>query len=108
VHKTKTLDIDDLQKCLMQTWFDFNQDTTDAATDLCSGVTTWDHNVTRVRGHFDHMFRNEFSFHNSPEHTIKLSIYVDPCNGYFLVIKTRSCVRMRLRCFEFDKVVQQN
>jgi len=26
-------DVDDLQKCLVQTWFDFDQNTTDSTTD---------------------------------------------------------------------------
>jgi len=33
VSKTKILDIDDLQKRLVQTWFDFGQNVTDAAID---------------------------------------------------------------------------
>jgi len=33
VYETKICDIDDLQKCLTQTWFDFEQKVMDAAID---------------------------------------------------------------------------
>jgi len=33
VYKTKTCDINDLQKCLLQTWFDFEQSVIEAAID---------------------------------------------------------------------------
>jgi len=46
VYKTKIRDIDEVQKCLMQTWFDFEQNVIDAAIDewrdhLRSCVRTW-------------------------------------------------------------------
>ena len=50
VYETKIHDIDDLRKRLMQTWFDFDQDITDAAIDQGR-----DHLRSRVRaggGHF--------------------------------------------------------
>jgi len=54
VYETKINDIDDLRKRLMQTWFDFDQNITDAAVDQ------WcDHLKSRVHaggGHFEHMF----------------------------------------------------
>jgi len=33
MYKTKINDISDLQKCLMQTWYDSEQDVIDAVTD---------------------------------------------------------------------------
>jgi len=33
MHETEIHDIDNLRKCLMQTWFDFQQDVIDAAID---------------------------------------------------------------------------
>jgi len=55
VYKTKTCDIDDLQKYLMQTWFDFEQTVIEAAIDqwrdrlrLCvraGGAKVWIHAV---------------------------------------------------------------
>ena len=52
VNETMILDIDDLQKRLTPTWFDFKQDITDAAIDMCrpSG------------GHFEHVLWHECSF----------------------------------------------
>jgi len=54
VYETRTHDIDDIPKRFMQTWFDFVQDITDAATDQ------W-HDYLRScvhagGGHFEHMF----------------------------------------------------
>jgi len=53
VYKTKIRDIDEVQKCLMQTWFDFEQNVIDAAID------EWrDHLRSCVRaggGHFEHI-----------------------------------------------------
>jgi len=53
VYKTKIHGIDDLRKRLMQTWFDFDQDIIDTATDQ------WrDHLTSCVRaggGNFEHM-----------------------------------------------------
>jgi len=54
LYETKIRDIDNLRKGLMQTWFDFDQDITDAAIDQ------WrDHLRPCMRaggGHFEHMF----------------------------------------------------
>jgi len=72
VSETKIRDIDDLQKCLMQTWFDFEQNVIDAAIDqwrdclrscVCAGG-----------GHFERMLRNHCSFvlRGSAEHFMKL------------------------------------
>jgi len=41
VYETKICDIDDLQKCLMQTWFTLNQML--STLRLSSGATVWDH-----------------------------------------------------------------
>jgi len=49
MYETNIRDIDELHKCLIQTWFDFEQNVTDAAIDiddvtwLTSGATTSDH-----------------------------------------------------------------
>jgi len=54
LYETKIHGIDDLRKRLMQTWFNFDQDITDAAIDQ------WrDHLRSCVRadgGHFEHVF----------------------------------------------------
>jgi len=54
VYETKIRDVDDLQKRLLQTWFDYDHDIIDAAIDQ------WhDHQKPCVhagRGHFEHMF----------------------------------------------------
>jgi len=60
VYGTKICDIYDLQKCLMQTWVDFEQNVIEAATDQ------W-HDSLRscmhaVGGHFEHMLRNHCLF----------------------------------------------
>jgi len=74
VYKTKIRDIDEVQKCLMQTWFDFEQNVIDAAID------EWrDHLRSCVRaggGHFEHILWNYCSFvlHGSSEHFMKLSV----------------------------------
>jgi len=53
VYETMIHDMGDLQKCLMQTWFDFEQDTADDAVDQ------WrDRLRSCVRaggGHFEHV-----------------------------------------------------
>jgi len=41
VYETKICDIDDLRKCLMQTWFDINRMLWNLR--LTSGATVWDH-----------------------------------------------------------------
>jgi len=42
VYKTKICDIGDLQKRLMQTWFDFEQNV-NTTLRLSNGATVWDH-----------------------------------------------------------------
>jgi len=53
-------DVDDLRKLLMQTWFEFDQDSNDATIDQ------WhDHLRSCLHaggGHFEHMLWNECSF----------------------------------------------
>jgi len=52
-YETKICDIDDLQKCLMQTWFDFEQNFIEAATDQwCDRLRSC---VRAGGGHFEHM-----------------------------------------------------
>jgi len=74
VHETKTCDIGDLQKRLMQTWFDFEQNVIEDAIDqwrdrLRSCVRAGDE-------HFEHMLRNYcfFVLCGSSEHFLKLSL----------------------------------
>ena len=79
----------------MQTWFDFDQDITDPA------INQWrDHLRSCVcagGGRFEHM---------SLECLIKLSMWFDAYDGYFVVNIIRwSCVHMHFRCFEFHKLV---
>jgi len=54
MYETKIHDINNFRKCLMQTWFNFDQDITDAAIDQ------WrDHLRPYVRAggrHFEYMF----------------------------------------------------
>jgi len=57
MHETKIVDINDLQKRLMQTCFDFDQNIVDA------GVTIWDHVCVQPGGgHFERMLWHECSF----------------------------------------------
>jgi len=74
VYRTKINGICDLQKCLTQTWVDFEQNVIEAAIDqwrdslrLC---------VRAGGGHFEHMLRNYCSFVlcGSSEHFMKLSM----------------------------------
>jgi len=57
LYKAKICDICDLQKCLMQTWVDSEQNVIEAATDQ------WPNRLRScVRaggGHFEHMLRNK-------------------------------------------------
>jgi len=74
VSETKIRDIDDLQKCLMQTWFDFEQNVIDAAIDQWHDcVRSCVHAGGR---HFEHMLWNHCSFvlRGSSEHFMKLSV----------------------------------
>jgi len=51
---SKIHDIDNLRKCLMQTWFDFDQDITDATIDQwCDHLRSY---VCADGGHFEHTF----------------------------------------------------
>jgi len=59
-------DIDDLQKCLIQTWFDLWSGHYRCMLRLTSGVTVRD--VHAGGGHFEHMLWNECSFYDSSEH----------------------------------------
>jgi len=74
VYGTKISDIYDLQKCLMQTWIDFEQNVIEAANDQ------WRDSLRScVRaggGHFEHMPRNYclFVLCGSSEHFMKLSM----------------------------------
>jgi len=53
VYETKICDIGDLQKCFMQTWFDFEQNVIDAA------IVKWRYHlrscVSAGARHFEHM-----------------------------------------------------
>jgi len=74
VYETKICDIGDLQKRLMQTWFDFEENVIDAA------IVKWrDHLRSCVHaggGHFEHMLWNYCSFVlcGLSEHFMKLSM----------------------------------
>jgi len=74
LYETKIYDIYDLQKRLMQSWFDFQQNAIEAAIDQ---------RHDRLRscvhaggGHFEHMLWNYCSFvlRGSSEHFVKLSL----------------------------------
>ena len=56
VYGTKICDIYDLQKCMMQTWVDFEQNVIEAAIDQ------WRDNLRSCMraggGHFEHLLRN--------------------------------------------------
>jgi len=74
VYEAKICDICDLQKCLTQTWVDFEQNVIEAATDqwhdsLRSCMRAGD-------GQFEHMLRNYclFVLCGSSEHFMKLSM----------------------------------
>ena len=105
VYETKICDIDDLQKRLMQTWFDFEQNIIDAA------IVQW---LDRLRscvsaggGNFERMLLNYVHLHYVVYHNI---LWNCQCNfgafdGYFVVnVKTWINVRMHFRCFNFNKV----
>ena len=53
VYETKICDIDDLQKCLIQTWFDFEQNVIEAVIDQWRDRR--DHCMRAGGGHFEHM-----------------------------------------------------
>ena len=56
MYKTKIYDISDLQKRLMQTWFDFEQNVIDAAIDQWRNRSR--SCVHAGGGHFEHMLWN--------------------------------------------------
>jgi len=76
VYKTKICDMCDLQKRLMQTWIDFEQNVIEAAIDQ------WRHHlkpcVRAGGGHFEHMMWNYCScvLCGLSEHFMKLSMYL--------------------------------
>jgi len=73
VYETKICDIDDLQKRLMQTWFDFEQNIIDAA------IVQWRDRlrscVSAGGGHFERMLLNDVHLYcGLSEHFMKLSM----------------------------------
>jgi len=72
MYKTDIDDIDDLQKCLMQTWFDFEQNVIEAAIDQWRDCLR--SCVRAGEGKFEHMLWNYCSFVlcGSSEHFMKL------------------------------------
>jgi len=75
----------DLQKCLTQTWVDFEQNVIEAAIDQ------WRDSLRSYMraggGHFEHMLRNYclFVLCGSSEHLVKLLMYFGTFYGYFVV-----------------------
>jgi len=71
VYRTKICDIRDLQKCLTQTWVDFEQTVIEAAIDQ------WSDNLRSCvhagGGHFEHMLLNycPFVLYGSSKHFVK-------------------------------------
>jgi len=108
VYETKIHDIDDLRKRLMQTWFDLDQDITNAANDqwrdhlrscACVCVCVC---VCAGGGHFEHMVI--YITHRNV--LWNESMYFDARNSYFVAnIISWSCVDMHFQCFDFHKVV---
>jgi len=86
VYETKIHDIDDLQKRLMQTWFDFEQDIIKAEIDQwCDRLRSFVH-AGRYFGHnavFVYMIHQNIF--------IKLSMESDAFNGYFMTAKRNLC-----------------
>jgi len=72
VYETKICGIYDMQKCLTQTWVDFEQNVIEAETDQ------WRDSLRSCMhaggGHFQHMLRNYWSFVlcGSSKHFMKL------------------------------------
>jgi len=73
-YATKICDIYDLQKCLTQTWVDFEQNIIEAA--IGSGATVWDHCMRAGGRQFEHMLQSYclFVLCGSLEHFMKLSM----------------------------------
>jgi len=86
---------------IMQTWFDFHQDTIDTAIDQrCNRLRLC---VRTSGGYFEHMLWNECSLCDLTEHFVKLPMQFDARNGYFVVsIKRRSCVHMHWFFFKIS------
>jgi len=85
VYGTNICDIYDLQKCLTQTWVDFEQNVIEAAIDQWRDSLR---SCMRVGGgHFENMLRNYclFVLCGSSEHFMKLSMQFGACDGYFVV-----------------------
>jgi len=100
MYETKIYDIDDLQKCLTQTCFDFDRNIIDA------GVTLWAHVCMLVVDTLNACPDLNIHLRGSPEHFMKLSLQLDACNDYFVVsIKSWTCVDMNLRFFDLHKAV---
>ena len=72
VYGTKICDIYDLQKCLTQTWDDFEQKVIEAAIDQWRDSLR--SSMRPGGGHFEHMLRNYclFVLYASSEHLVKL------------------------------------
>jgi len=74
VYGTNIYDICDLQKCLTQTWVDFEQNVIEAA------IGQWRDSIRSCMhaggGHFEHMLQNYclFVLYGSSEHFMKLSM----------------------------------
>jgi len=71
---TKICDICDLQKCLMQTWVDFEKNVIEAAIDQWrDSLRSY---IRAGGGHFEHVLRNHclFVLYASSEHLLKLSM----------------------------------
>jgi len=68
MYETKIHDIDDLQKCLMQTGFDFDQNNIDAS------MTIWDHVCMLVVDTLNTCCDMNVHLYDSPEHFMKLSM----------------------------------
>jgi len=79
VHETKINDIDDLQKCLMQTCFDFDRNI------INTGMTISDHVCVLVVDTLNTCSDLNVHLCDSPEHFMKLSMKFDACNGCFVV-----------------------
>ena len=91
IYKTKICDINDLRKCLTQTWFAFKQDVIDPATDKwcdAAAITCaccWQTLLTCSK-------MNHVHLNDSSEHFMKLSIRFDAFNASFVVnIKRWMC-----------------
>ena len=102
VHETIQV-IDDLRKRLMQTRFDFDYSTLSMLR-LTSGTIIWDHVCVLVVQTFNTCSDMNVHLCDASEYVIKLSMWFDPCNGYFLVnIKSWSCVHVHFGVSTFTR-----